>query len=147
MELIFQVQVPVKCGRNNNELKCALDHNPNDIWSRAYVANALWTLRRLKAAEKQHRRLSELWPNDPLPYWSYGDLLACESNDRSTAEWYLRKAVEIEPKGEFTNYYMWKHLFYWNREVEAKRFLTEAARLGHAQAHELLEQYEESASS
>jgi hypothetical protein len=52
----------------------------------------------------------------------------------------LRKAVEIEPKGEFTNYYMGKHLFYWDREVEAKRFLTNAARLGHARARELLQQ-------
>jgi Flp pilus assembly protein TadD len=126
-------------------LKCAVEHNPNDGWSTAYLANALWKLRKLKAAEEQHRRLVELWPNDALPYWSYGDFLACERNDRSTAEWYLRKAVEIEPKGEITNYYMGKHLLYWGREVEAKRFLTNAARLGHARARELLQQFENTA--
>ena len=119
-------------------LRRALKYDPNDGWSRAYLANALCTLRKLKAAEEQHRSLLELWPNDALPYWSYGDFLACERNDSSTAEWYLRKAVGIEPKGETTNYYLGKHLLYWDREEEAKRFLTTAARLGHSKASELL---------
>ncbi len=126
-------------------LKRAIDHNPNDGWSRAYLANALWKLRKLVAAEVQLRSLIELWPNDALPYWSYGDFLACERSDSSAAEWYLRKAIEIEPKGEFTNYYMGKHLFYWGREVEAKKFLTNAARLGHARARELLQQLKDTA--
>ena len=121
-------------------LRNALGHNPNDGWSMAYLANALWKLRKLKAAEVQFRRLIELWPNAPLPYWSYGDFLACERNYSSTAEWYLRKAVEIEPKGEFANYFLGKHLLYWDREDEAKRFLTKAARLGHSKASELLQQ-------
>lgn len=86
--------------------------------------------------------LIELWPNASLPYWSYGDFLACEKNDSSTAEWYLRKAIEIEPKSEITNYYMGKHLLYWDREKEAKSFLTNAARLGHAKARKLLQQFE-----
>jgi hypothetical protein len=81
-----------------------------------------------------------LWRNDALPYWSYGDFLACERTDRITAESYLRKAVEIEPKGDAGNYYLGKHLLHWDREVEAKKFLTTAARLGHAKARELLQQ-------
>ena len=129
-----------------NCLRYAIDHNPNDGWSMAYLANALWRLRKLKAAEDQLRRLLELWPTNALPYWCYGDFLACERNDSSTAEWYLRKAVEIEPKGEITNYHLGKHLLYWDREEEAKRFLTKAARLGHAKASELLQQLEGTAS-
>lgn len=120
-------------------LKCAIDLNSDDGWSIAYLANALWRLRKLKAAEEQYRRLLELWPTNPLPYWCYGDFLASERNDAVTAEWYLRKAIEIEPKSEFTNYYLGKHLLYWDREEEAKRFLTNAARLGHAKARELLQ--------
>jgi tetratricopeptide (TPR) repeat protein len=135
-----RIKEAVSCLRN------ALDHNPNDGWSMAYLANALWTLRKLNAAEEQHRRLIELWPNHSLPYWSYGDFLACERNDSSTAEWYLRKAVEIEPKGEITNYYLGKHLLYWDREEEAKRFLTKAARFGHSKARELLQQLKGTAS-
>jgi tetratricopeptide (TPR) repeat protein len=128
-------------------LKSAIDLNPDDGWSRTYLANALWKLRKLKAAEEQYRRLLELWPTNALPHWCYGDFLACERNDASTAEWYLRKAVEIEPNGQFTNYYLGKHLLYWDRTEEAKKFLTNAARLGHAKARELLQQLKETASS
>ena len=127
-------------------LKSAVDHNPNDGWSRAYLANALWKLRKLKAAEEQYRRLIDLWPTHALPYWCYGDFFAYERNDSSTAESYLRKAVEIDPKGQFTNYYLGKHLLYWNREDEAKRFLQNAARLGHAKARALLQQLKDTAS-
>ena len=127
-------------------LKSALEHNPNDRWSRVYLANAQWKLRKLKAAEEEYRRSIELWPNDSLPYWCYGDFLACERNDNSTAESYLRKAVEIEPKGEVANYYLGKNLLLWDRRKEAKRFLTTAARLGHAKARELLQQLKGDAS-
>lgn len=135
--------------RANEAVSClrnALNHNPNDGWSMAHLANALWTLRKLKAAEEQYRRLIELWPNDSLPYWCYGDFLACERNDSSTAEWYLQKAFEIEPQNQWANYYLGKHLLYWDREDEAKRFLTNAARLGHAKARELLQQLKDDAS-
>jgi tetratricopeptide (TPR) repeat protein len=121
-------------------LKRAIDYDPTDGWSRAYLANALIRLKRLKAAEDQYHKLLELWPTHSLSYWCYGDFLASYRNDSSTAEWYLRKAVEIEPKNQITNYYLGKHLFYWDRKDEAKRFLTNAARLGNAKARELLQQ-------
>jgi tetratricopeptide (TPR) repeat protein len=120
-------------------LKRAVELNPDDRWSRAYLANALWTLRKLKAAEEQYRKLLELWPNDPMSYWLYGDFLACERDESTTAESYLRKAVELEPRNEFANYYMGKHLLYWDRKEEAERFLRYAARLGHPRARELLQ--------
>lgn len=121
-------------------LKRAVDLSPDDGWSRARLANVLWRLKKLKRAEEQFRRLLELWPNEGVSYWCYGDFLGCEGYDDSTTEWYLRKGVEIEPKSEFTNYYLGKHLFYWDRKEEAKRFLTKAARLGHAKARELLQE-------
>ena len=120
-------------------LRRAVNYDPNDRWSRAYLANALWTLRKLKAADEQYCRLMELWPDYSLPFWSYGSFLACESNDDSTAEKYLRKAIEIDPGGEFSNYTLGKHLLYWDRKEEAKRFLKKAAQLGHQRARELLQ--------
>lgn len=127
-------------------LRKALKYDPNDGWSRAYLANALATLRKLKAAEEQHRRLLELWPNHSLSYWTYGSFLASERKDSSTAEWYLRKAVEIEPKDEIANYYLGKYLLYWDQKEEAERFLRNAARSGYAKARELLQQLKGNAS-
>ena len=116
--------------------------NPEDGWSRAYLANGLWTLKRLNAAEDQYRKLLELWPDNSLPYWCYGDFLAYERTDIPTAEKYLRRALEIEPKSELTNYYLGKHLQMWGRTKEAKRLLRRAARLGHSEAKERLRELE-----
>lgn len=119
-------------------LKKAVAYRADDQWSRAYLANALWSLRKLKAAEGQYRRLLELWPDNPLPSWSYGDFLACESKNTSTAEKYLRKAVKIAPRDRAANYYLGKHLLHWDRKKEARTFLSKAARLGDSRARKLL---------
>ena len=119
-------------------LRKAINYDPNDGWSMAYLADALSRSGKLKAADEQYRRLLELWPNESLPYRSYGDFLAYHRKDRATAEWYLRKAVEIEPRDQWNNYFLGKHLIYWDRNEEARRFLTKAARLGHSKARELI---------
>ena len=80
----------------------------------------------------------ELWPDNSLPYWCYGAFLAYESDDTATAEKYLRRAVEIEPKSKLTNYHLGKHLQMWGRLGEAKRYLRKAARMGHPKAQERL---------
>jgi|SRR5215813_4226726 len=118
-------------------LRKAITYNPNDRWSRAYLANALWKLRKLKAADEQYRLL-EQWPNESLSNWCYGGFLASNGKDSSSAERNLRKAVEIEPKNQWANYHLGQHLLYKDRPEEAKRFLTKAARLGHSKAGELL---------
>ncbi len=79
-------------------LRKAVGYDPDDGWSRAYLANGLWTLRRLKAAEEQYRKLN--------------------------------------------NYHLGKHLLYWGRTVEAKRYLRKAAHLGHSKAEERLREIE-----
>jgi len=112
----------------------------------AYLANALAKLRKVKAAEQQYRRLLKLWPNNSLSYWTYGDFLAYETQGGSTAEWYLRKATEIEPKNQWANYHFGKHLLYMDRKDEAKIFLTKAARAGDSRARELLQQLKGNAS-
>lgn len=135
--------------RTKEAVRClsnAVDLDPNDGWSMAFLANELWKLRRLKAAEDQHRRLIKLWPNNSISYWSYGDFLAYETRGGSTAEWYFRKAIEIEPENQWANYHFGKHLFYQDRKEEAKRLLEKAARSGLSKARELLEQLEGKAS-
>lgn len=119
-------------------LRKAVNYDPNDGWSIAYLATALHQLRKLKAADEQYRRLLELWPNESLPYRNYGDFLACNKKDSATAEWNLRKAVEIEPKDQWNNYFLGKHLISWDRSEEARTYLAKAARLGHSQASELI---------
>jgi len=79
-----------------------------------------------------------------MSHWLYGDFLACERDDSTTAEWYLRKAVELEPRNEFANYFLGKHLLYWDRKEEAEKFLTHSARAGHAKARKLLQEFLES---
>ena len=96
----------------------------------AYLANALERLRRLNATEDQYLKLLELWPTHSLPYWSYGEFLAGERRDLSTAEWYFRKAVGIDPKEAIPNYYLARYLFSCGPEEEAKKFLAKAARFG-----------------
>ena len=120
-------------------LRRAVKLNPSDGWSKAYLAYALAKLRRLKAAEEQYRSLLELWPNEAISNWVYGDFLASNRNDRSTAERYLRRAVEIEPRNRWANYYLGRHLIYWDRNEEARRYLTIAARAGHTKARELVQ--------
>ena len=119
-------------------LRRAVKHDPNDGWSRAYLAAALKRLRKLKAADEQYCKLLELWPNDAMSNWLYGDFLAAHGKEWSTAEPYLRKAVEIEPKNEWANYYLGKYLLCSDRNEEAKGFLTKAARQGHSRARKLL---------
>jgi Tfp pilus assembly protein PilF len=84
----------------------------------------------------------ELWPHNSLPYWCYGDFLAYESEDISTAEGYLREAIQIDPKDELNNYHLGKHLVQWGRPDEAKKYLRKAARLGHSKARERLRDLE-----
>ena len=80
-------------------LQKAIEGDPEDGTSRAYLANGLWLLRRLKAAKEQYLKLIELWPNSPLPYRWYGDFLARESKDRARAEPYFQMAAEISQAG------------------------------------------------
>ena len=120
-------------------LRRAVKYNPNDLWSRAHLAEALSRLRKLKAAEEQYRELLELWPNDAMSNWLYGDFLAFKRKDTSTAERYLRKAVEIEPRNQWANYYLGKFLLHSDRDEEARGFLTKASRQGHPGASKLLQ--------
>jgi tetratricopeptide (TPR) repeat protein len=120
-------------------LRKSISYDPEYGWTRVYLANALWRLRKLKAADEQFRKVIEIWPNDSLSYWCYGDFLAYEGSDRSVAEKHLRKAIEMEPSCKLTNYYLGKHLHYWGRKEEGLKLLRRAAQLGHPSAQKRLQ--------
>jgi superkiller protein 3 len=119
-------------------LRKSIRLNPNYGWSRIYLANTLWHQRKLKAADEQYRKVIETWPEFSLSYWCYGGFLADEQRDVVLAERYLRKAVEMEPQDDQSNYWLGKCLLRWNRHDEAKKYLKKAARLGHVKAAKLI---------
>ena len=120
-------------------LRKSIRLDPKYGWSRFYLANALWQLDKVKAADEQYRKFIELWPDKPEPYWCYGSFLSSEGNNPSLAEDYLRKSVELDQKNEWANYYLGKHLFDSNRTAEAVKFLRKAARRGHKKAKAILD--------
>lgn len=123
-------------------LQKAIEYEPNDGWSLAYLTHALRLLGEIEAADEQYRRLLDLWPDRSMPYWLYGNFLAEENDGCSAAEYYLRKAVEIDPEDQWANFYLGKYLHFWDQNDEAKKLLTKAARLGYSKARELLQSME-----
>lgn len=127
-----ELKEAIKCLRKSIRL------DPEYGWSRVYFANTLWTQRKLKAADEQYRKVIEIWPKFSLSYWCYGGFLAFENRNVDLAEQYLRKAVELEPDDEESNYWLGKCLLEWNRQDEAKIYLKKAAQSGHLKATKLL---------
>jgi len=123
-------------------LRTSVRYGPDYGWSRLYLAIAFWRLRKLKDADEQYRKVMELWPDSSLSYTCYGDFLAYVGKDNLAAEWYLRKAFEMDPRDRMTNYHLGNHLAYWGREQETKPFLRKAARQGHSRAQERLRDIE-----
>jgi tetratricopeptide (TPR) repeat protein len=121
-----------------NLLRKSIRLEPDYGWARVYLANVLWRQRKLKAADEQYRKVIEMWPEFSLSYWCYGGFLASEQRDDVLAEQYLRKAVELEPQDEESNYWLGKCLLRWNRHDEAKIYLKKAARSGHLKATQLM---------
>jgi tetratricopeptide (TPR) repeat protein len=123
-------------------LKKSIKLDPEYGWSRVYLANALWGQKKLKAADEQYRKVMEIWPDDSLPYWCYGSFLADRGINDMLAEEYLRKAVKLDPKNSVANYFLGKHLHYWDRNTEAIKFLKKALRQGHEGATKILREIE-----
>src|SRR5262245_61030272 len=122
-------------------LRKSIRLNPNYGWARVYLANCLWQLDKLKAANEQYLKVIELWPDYSLSYWTYGDFLSSTSKNAELGEKYLRRAIELDSKDTRANYYLGDHLLRQEKIIEAKSFLKRAARNGHERAKRLLEDY------
>jgi tetratricopeptide (TPR) repeat protein len=132
------VRQPSKVAESVKLLKKSIKIYPHNGWARIYLANAYWGLRKYKAADEQYRTVIELWPQDSIPYWCYGSFLAYEGKDKILAEKYLRHAVQLDPKDAEANYNLGKHLYYWNNNHEAIKYLKKAVKLGEEKALKVL---------
>lgn len=119
-------------------LRKSIESNPSYGWSRYYLANAFWTHGKIQKAYEQYKELIKIWPEDSMPYWTTGDFLACEDINQIEAEYYLRKALELDPECDAAHYHFGKALLKWNRVMEAKNELEMAAQLGNKAAKKLL---------
>src|SRR5262249_21216428 len=122
-------------------LRKSIRLDPNYGWARVYLANCLWQLDKLKAANEQYLKVIELWPDNSLSYWTYGDFLSNTGKNAELGEKYLRRAIEIDSKDPWANYHLGKHLLRQEKIIEAKSFLKRAARNGDERAKRLLEDY------
>ena len=106
----------------------AVKFNPNYYWSRLYLANVNWHLRRLKEAEEHYRAALQISPLDSLAYLLLGDFLSCEQ--RGNAEYYLKKAHLITPNDDAVLYHLGKHYYFNLKDEEAGFYLKKASRKG-----------------
>jgi tetratricopeptide (TPR) repeat protein len=136
------VRDKIKATEGIRLLNKSIKLNPNYGWSRVYLANALLGQRKLKAAEEQYRKVIELLPDESLSYWIYGSFLADQGINDTLAEEYLRKAVELDSTDSVANYYLGKHLHYWDRDTEAIKFLKKALKQGEERAAKILRKIE-----
>ena len=116
----------------------AVKFDPDNYWTRLYLANANWHLHRLKEAEEQHRAVLRITPSDSDVHAFLGDFLSSEQ--RGNGEYYLKKAISINPSNDIALYYMGKHYYRIYCDEKARYYLKKSARKGHEKAKKLLMQ-------
>ncbi len=119
-------------------LRRSVKFEPDRVWSRLRLAIANWFLRRLKEAEEQYLEALRIAPNSAYSNAVLGDFLSAER--RGDPDFYLAKALSLEPHGESVLYFMGKHLRRQGRDPEAKVYLKKAAGKGHDGARKRLEE-------
>lgn len=119
-----------------NSLRRSVTFDPDNYWTRLYLANANWHLHRLKEAEEQQRAALRINPSDSDAHAFLGDFLSSEQ--RGNGEYYLKKAVSLDPNNKLALYYMGKHYYRNYCDEKARYYLKKAARKGHKTAKKLL---------
>jgi tetratricopeptide (TPR) repeat protein len=107
-------------------------------WSRLYLGNLLWSLRRLRQARTQYEAAARLMPDDGFVLATCADFVSAVSGGGAQAEPRFRRAIELAPEDAFVRYAYGSHLYRAKRRAQARRELQLADRLGHPRAHELL---------
>ncbi len=116
--------------------------DPSYGGSRLYLAFIFERQRRIRNANEQYKKLLNIWPDNSISHWAYGDFLARSGNQKQ-AEYYLKRAVEIDPEDSEAYYFLGKALMIWKRYPEAYNYLTEADKKGHNLAQTILSEFNE----
>jgi protein O-GlcNAc transferase len=124
-------------------LRRSVKLDPQYHWSRLYLGNLLWNLRRLRQARTHYEAAARLMPDDGFVLATCADFVSAVSRGGARAEPRFRRAIELAPQDPFIRYAYGRHLHRAKRRAEARRELELADRLGHPRAQELLADLEE----
>jgi tetratricopeptide (TPR) repeat protein len=119
-------------------LRRAVELDPEYHWSRLYLANLLWQLKRVRQARVHFEAAARLRPDDGFVLSACADFLSVQSGGSDRVEPRFRKAVERAPEEPAVRYQYGQHLLRTKRYGEARRELLLADRLGHPRAREVL---------
>jgi tetratricopeptide (TPR) repeat protein len=130
--------IPVDRQRALRHLGRAIELDPEDYWSRLFLGNLLWMLKRLRQARIQYEAAARLRPDDGFVLAASADFLSVQSGGSPRIEPRFRRAVELAPEEPFVRLCYGQHLLRASRYGDARRELVLADRLGHTRAHLLL---------
>jgi tetratricopeptide (TPR) repeat protein len=117
--------------------------DPQYHWSRLYLGNLLWSLRRLRQARTHYEAAARLMPDDGFVLATCADFVSTVSGGGARAKSLFRRAIELAPQDPFVRCAYGTHLLRAKRHSEARRELELADRLGHPRAHKLLANLDE----
>lgn len=126
-----------------NRLLESIEFDPSYGGSRLYLAFLFEKQKRIRKANEQYKELLKIWPDRSISNWAYGSFLAQGGGNQKQAEYYLRKAVGIDPEDSVALYFLGKALMSWKRYSEANQYLLEAANRGHEFAQEIIGDFHE----
>jgi tetratricopeptide (TPR) repeat protein len=115
----------------------SIEIDPNDGWSRLYLALVYWRLDDLHNADAQYRAVIAIWPKLAISYAFYGDFLSSIRQFRPGGA-QLRRALKIDPRWAGGHFFYAKHLHRRGRIDQARRLLHLARKLGDARAASML---------
>jgi len=146
-ELGFALMLQARRGGSdrNGDLQRALRHlqrsvqlDPRYHWSRLYLGNLLWTLKRIRQARPHYEAAVRLRPDDGFVLSCSADFLSSQFPASRLAESRFKTAVQMAPDDPHIHYEYGRHLLRSERYGEARRELLLAERLGHERAREAL---------
>jgi len=116
-------------------LRRSVELDPEYHWSRLYLANLLWQLKRVRQARVHFEAAARLRPDDGFVLSACADFLSVQSGGSERVEPRFRKAVELAPEEPAVRYQYGQHLLRTKRYGEARRELFDALpdRAGNAQ--------------
>ena len=119
-------------------LETALKLDPEDGWSRLFLANLFQRTGDFASAHEQFKAVLAMWPDLGLAHIHYG--LAVDENfkDYKLAKSHLKKAIALDSTDGLALYSLGNFLCKHNRRKEGEKYLKRAAELGHDQARNLL---------